>query len=514
MPPNSSLKLNIIANYLGQGWQALMGFIFIPLYIKYLGVEAYGLIGVFAILQAWLVLLDLGMTPTLSREMARFTGGAHTAQSIRDLIRSIEIVAITIGLIIAFAIWLGSDWLSVNWLKAQKLPTNVIARAFTIMGIVTALRFIENIYRSSIMGLQRQVLLNIVLGFMATARGLGAVGVLALISPTIEAFFIWQGIISIITVGLFALTLYRLLPQAERPPHFSFGALKGIKDFAGGMMAITFLALLLTQVDKILLSRLLTLETFGFYSLAATVANALNVVPGPITAAFYPRFTELVARGDESTLISIYHKGAQLVSVFMGTAAIMLIFFGHMAILLWTRNPELTQRVTSLVAVLSLGMLLNGLMWIPYQMQLAYGWTSLTIKVNVISVAIIVSAILLLVPKYGAIAAAWIWVALNAGYIMIAIHFVHRRLLPMEKWRWYWHDVAMPLMAGALMAALLRWITPDPSSIAAQLFVLMISSFMVLTATTLTAQAVREELIHYLPPSIRSIFFKAHRCVL
>ena len=83
-----SLKKNVIANYFGQGWQALMSLVFVPLYIKYLGMEAYGLIGIFAVLQAWLVLLDMGMKPAMAREMARFTGGAHNAQSIRDLLRS------------------------------------------------------------------------------------------------------------------------------------------------------------------------------------------------------------------------------------------------------------------------------------------------------------------------------------------------------------------------------------------------------------------------------------------
>lgn len=47
-----AFKRNLIANYLGQSWTALMGLAFIPLYIKYLGIEAYGLIGLFALLQA------------------------------------------------------------------------------------------------------------------------------------------------------------------------------------------------------------------------------------------------------------------------------------------------------------------------------------------------------------------------------------------------------------------------------------------------------------------------------
>ena len=103
------LKRNLIANYIGQGWTALMGLAFVPLYIKYLGIESYGLIGIFAVLTAWLSLLDMGMTPTLSREMARFTAGSQSAQSIRDLLRSIEVITFSIAMVIAGGIALGSN---------------------------------------------------------------------------------------------------------------------------------------------------------------------------------------------------------------------------------------------------------------------------------------------------------------------------------------------------------------------------------------------------------------------
>jgi len=501
----STVKKNLIANYFGQGWSALMGLAFVPLYIKYLGVESYGLIGIFTLLWAWMALLDMGMTPTLSREMARLTGGAHEAQSIRDLLRSIEIIGFGIAVVTALGIWAASGWVASDWLRAEKLPISVVAHAITIMGVVIALRFIENIYRSSIAGLQRQVLLNIVFSVTATLRGLGAVGILIWVSPTIEAFFVWQAILSIITIGLFAAVLYHLLPVAEHAARFSVTALKGIRQFAVGMMTITFLALLLTQVDKILLSRLLTMEAFGYYTLAGTIANALYMLIGPATAAFFPHFTELVERADEADLIAAYHKGAQLVTVLMGTAAIVLIVFGNVVILLWTGNPVFARQVVPLVTVLSLGTLLNGLMWLPYQMQLAYGWTSLTVKVNIIAVAIIIPAILWATPKYGAIGAAWVWVGLNAGYLGIAIYFMHRRLLPSEKWRWYREDIAMPLIAGVVVAVLLRWATPALPGALAKLIALLISAGLVLAAATLAAQSVRHQLVQYLPRRIKSI---------
>src|ERR1017187_5649228 len=251
-----SLKKNVAANYFGQGWQALMQLAFVPLYVRYLGIEAYDLIGIFAMLQVWLTLLDMGMKPALGREMARFTGGAHNAQSIRDLLRSIELIGIAIAGGVALAIWGVSGWLASHWVTAKTLPAEVVAHAFAVMGVVTALRFIEDIYTSSILGLQRQVLQNIVTSITATVRGLGAVALLAWISPAIGAFFLWQGLISMINVALLAGIVYRALPPAPLPARFSASALVKIWRFAAGIVAISFLALLLGQVDKILLSRL------------------------------------------------------------------------------------------------------------------------------------------------------------------------------------------------------------------------------------------------------------------
>ena len=497
-----SLKKNVIANYLGQGWTALMGLAFIPIYIKYLGIEAYGLIGIFALLQAWLSLLDAGMTPTLNREMARFKGGAHNVQSIRDLLRSIEIIAVGIALFIGFSIWLISEWLSSSWLKFEKIPIKTVADALTIMGIITALRLIESIYRSSVIGLQKQVLLNIINSIMATVKWLGAVIILTWVSPTIEAFFLWQGIVSVLTLGAFAYVVYHTLPKTTQRGQFSLSALQDIWRFAGGMIGITFLALLLTQIDKILLSKLLTLERFGYYSLAAIVAGTLYVVITPITQAFFPRFSELIVQENQVALIENYHKSAQMVTVIMGSSAIILIFFSESILYLWTQDLALAQRSSFLVTLLALGNLLNGLMHIPYQMQLAHGWTSLTIKLNIVSVVVIVPAILWATPLYGAEGAAYIWIALNAGYVFIGIHFIYQKILLSEKWFWYLQDVSLPLGTATCIAALFVWAIPTNLSALETIVWLITASITIFTTSFLAASALRPQILYKLPSFI------------
>ena len=489
-----SLKRNVVANYLGQVCRILMGLVFIPVYIRYLGIEAYGLIGVFAVLQAWLAFLDMGMKPALAREMARFTSGAHDATFIRDLLRSIEIVGIASGVVIALGIWAASAWLASNWVTAENLPVGVVTRSFVVMGAVIGLRIIENIYLSSIVGLQRQVLENAVSSIMAGIRGFGAVGVLAWVSPTIEAFFVWQGLVSLMTVVTFASAVYLILPKSSHRARFSPSALLSIWRFAAGMVGITFLALLLTQIDKILILRLLSLEAFGYYALAGVIANALYMLTAPITTAFYPRFIELVTRGDDVALRAAYHQAAQMVTALTGTAAIELMVFGDKILMLWTEDQALTQQVRPLMTVLVLGALFNALIYLPYYMQLANGWTALTIKVNIVAIVVLVPAILWVVPKHGAIGAAWIWVTLNTGYLLFYIFFMHQRLLPNDKWRWYSQDVGIPLAAGLLTAGFCRWAAPDYLGRIGELSEVLISSNCILITAVLTAPIVRNVL--------------------
>lgn len=471
-----------------------MGLAFVPLYIKYLGIEAYGLIGLFAVLQAWLSLLDMGMTPTLGREMARFTGGTHSNESIRDLLRSIEIIAAGVAILIAGGVAMGSNWIATSWLKAEALPTEVMAQSFAIMGLIIALRFVEGVYRSAVVGLQRQVLFNVVNSVMATLRGLGAVGILAWVSPTIGAFFMWQGVVSVATLLILGATTYASVSKGLRGGRFSLEALRGVWRFAGGMVGITFLALLLTQVDKILLSKLLTLRDFGYYALAGAVAGALNMLIGPIYQAFYPRFCKLYAQGDTLALADSYHKSAQLVSVIAGSAAMVLIFFAETFLMLWTQDAELAENVSVLLSLLVLGNLLNGLVGIPYQMQLAHGWTRLSVSVNMLAVFFIVPAILWAVPQYGAVGAAWVWVALNAGYVLIAAQFVHRRTMTAEKWRWYREDLLAPLLGAGLVVGLIKLFWPKQDTVIAQFLVLALASVAGLGLSGLAANHVRREM--------------------
>lgn len=491
-----SLKKNVIANFLGQGWTALMGLAFIPLYIKHLGVEAYGLIGIFAIFQAWMTMLDMGMTPTLVREMARYKAGATSAESILDLLRSMEWICATVALILIGIFWFAAPLLAESWLKVKSLPISSVKQAIFLMGIIVAARLCEELYRAAIRGMQKQVWLNSVQAILATFRWAGVLIILAFISPTIQVFFVWQGLISVISIITYARKTYQWLPDSTRGGHFSLHLIKGVGRFAGGMATITLLGLLLTQVDKLLLSGLLSLEQFGYYALAGVVAGGLAQLITPINAAIYPKFTELVTRQDEVALIKTYHESCQLMSAVIIPPALVIAAFAKPLLLLWTGDHAMTSVVAPILSLLVLGTLLNGFMNIPYMLQLAHGWTGYAIRVNLVAIAIIIPAILWAVPKYGAIGAAWIWIALNAAYVLIGVHFMYHRLLPEQKWRWYCESIIKPLLVGAFVSFGLAFVIPVSQDPYGPAFTLLLASVCVSISVVMTMPSLRQRIIN------------------
>ena len=453
-----------MANYFGQGWSAVIVFAFIPVYIRHLGLESYGLIGLMSVALAWFSLLDMGIGPTLTREMARFTAGSHSVQSIRDLLRSLELVYLAAGAIIAASVRLTAPLLARHWLHFDTLPPAIVVEALSIMGFVVALRFLEGIYRGCLFGLQRQVLYNGINGLVITLRQGGAALVVAYISPTIHAFFMWQAAVSLLSVVVLGTTVHRTLPRPPAPPRFSRRAVAGVLHFAAGMIGITFLSLLLTQADKLLLSRLLPLETFGGYMLATSVAGVLMSVVAPVSQALYPRLVELAGGERSNELIATYHDGCQLITAFTAPVALLLSLYANGVIFMWSGDAALASRAGPILSILAAGSFLNTLMYLPYQLQLAFGWTQLGIRTNSVAVVVLVPAIWWIAPRYGATGTATIWLLLNAGYILGSIQLMHLRLLRSEKREWYLRDVMLPLAGASIAGVASLAVRPAPGS--------------------------------------------------
>jgi O-antigen/teichoic acid export membrane protein len=489
--PVNHLKKNIAANFAGSIWQAVMGLAFIPIYIKFMGIESYGLIGIFSTLQVIFGLLDAGLGSTLTREMARLSALPHKGQEMRNLVRTLETFYWGIAVLVGITIVVLSPIIAHHWIKTGQLSPKTIEQAILIMGFVMVFQMQIGFYAGGLMGLQKQVLVNVINVCMSTLRGVGAILILWLVSPTIQAFLLWQVGISIINSFFLVFFLWRRLPLGEEKAVFQKQLLKGIWRFSAGMSGISILAVILTQLDKIILSKILSLEMFGYYVLASVVAMSLSRLFIPVFLSIYPRFTQLVSINDQDGLRRLYHKGCQFMSVLILPVAIVIALFSYEIILLWTQNPATAERTHLLVSLLICGTALNGLMNLPYALQLAFGWTSLSLFKNIISMILFVPLIIYMTNHYGVTGAAIAWFALNTSDIVFVIPLMHRRILRKEKWRWYWQDVCLPLMVCTFVAGFGRIFINGPMSQFMTLQYLIIISFSTLGIAAIATPVTR-----------------------
>ena len=443
---STSFSGNVTANYLGRAWEAAMSIAFVPAYIHFLGVEAYGVIGLVAVIQSLLLILDFGMTPTLARESARYEAGEHPIQHLRDLVRSIEVFILVIALSVVALLAAGAPLIASYWVRASALTPSLIADALTFGGILLAVRLFESIYRGTLLGLGRQVLCNVLAAIFATLRAVGALFLLAFHDIGLDGFMIWQVIASLLAAGAMAAAVYLALPAADRGGRFSAAALRSIGGFAGGVLLITLVALAAAQADKVLLSRILSLDAFGHYMFAFNVALVLEFVALPIVTAVQPRLVALAGSGDRQTLSSLFHRTARTICLLTAAPAALLVGFAPAIILLWSGNAELAGNTAPLLAIFALGTFVRSQCVLPYYLQLSHGWTSLTVWAYLVTLGVTVAALIALVPAFGAVGGAWIWSAAMAIYFF-ALPIMFRRLLPGEAARFYLLDIA--LIAGA-----------------------------------------------------------------
>src|SRR6185295_4668613 len=108
------------------------------------------------------------------------------------------------------------------------------------------------------------------------------------------------------------------------------------KAFAIGIGSISLVVIILTQTDKVILSKILDLKTFGYYMLASAVASSLNRVIVPVSQAVYPRMVQLVHSDKREELIKIFHTACQFMAAIVLPFALTISFFSKEIIMIWT----------------------------------------------------------------------------------------------------------------------------------------------------------------------------------
>lgn len=490
-----TLLANMIFGALLRLWRAGLQLVFTPIFIHMLGPESYGLVAFNATLLMVVMFLEQAVSPVVLREFGRLGGDPANALQMRDLLRSMELISVSIALTIGIGVMLLAPWLARDILDANSLDTATVTAALQLMGLSLATQWPSLLYSSCFVGLGRQGRLTAI-GLIGTSLQVGGTALLLwLVRADILVFFLWQAVAGALTTVALGLTVWRVMPPAKERPRVSVARLRQVFVFAMGTMGIGVTTSLLTQADKLVMSDAVTLAEFSAYAMAFfLVSQVQSLATSPVAIAMQPHLARLVT-AERAVLAREYHRWTRILWSVCLVVLGMLAAFPTAFLGAWLGPASpLVSPVAQLLPVVAVGTMLNTLMTMPFLLQMATGWVRLSLVKNVLALAVVLPGLAFLVPRYGVMAGAGLWLALNLGYVLIEVPLMHRRLLRGELLRWWVGDALVPGALAAALYALAATVVPVPASrflgvVPAALVALAVAVVLVLTQPSLRRDA-------------------------
>jgi len=156
---NARISRNIIANGVGRGSSLLSNIVFVPLYLRLMGAESYGLVVAYATVIASLQVLDAGWTNLLSRQLALRMGQDEAASSgsPANLVRTIECVSWSMGILVGASCIVLAPLIAEKWFITKVLSVGEITDALRLIGLIIAIQWPSMAYQGAMIDLGRRL---------------------------------------------------------------------------------------------------------------------------------------------------------------------------------------------------------------------------------------------------------------------------------------------------------------------------------------------------------------------
>lgn len=458
---SNKLSINVAANFLGRSWSMISIYIFIPLYIHFLGEEAYGLVTFYATLYTVMNLLGLGLSKTLRREFASGEDNDENRLYKYQMMRSVELIYFGICSLIIIICFFGAEFIAGYWLNIGSLDKNTVTVAIRLMGISISLQILVHLYLGGLLGLEYQVKANIYLIAWSIAKNLGVIIVLWLINRDILLFYTWHIIIDICFLIALRMSVVRLL-RCNTPLKWGISDitnLKKVRRFAFGLFLVSIVYTLNSQLDKVVISKFLSLVELGAYNLAYSLGHLSSILSTAVGTAAFSRFTfyystNNIEKQKESYII--FNKLAGMTVIAIGT---FVAVYSYEILLVWTRNEVISELARNSAFFVIIGSTFLSLQIISYEFMLSRGNTKINNILGISSIPYTLIVTPYLVSELGILGAAISWCILMPLLTWIYLSYIHRKYIGNGTFRWLIHDTFVPFIFSLVMAYISKYLS-------------------------------------------------------
>ena len=435
---------NIFWNFFSGLWLALLIIIVTPLYVSKLGLELYGILSLWMVLQALMNILDFGLGATIIKEFSHSSQSQNDIKNRLDLLRTTEILYWVISFIVLLFMLFFSIQFSESWLKFEINHNINLIKIMILMSLTLFFQFPNVLYLNGLIGLQDHKLMNLVQIVGNTIKFTGGYVVL-IINVDLSLFFLIQIFVALLQTYMSRYFLWRKISiNSLAKPSFNIGLIKKTLSFSVGMSLTSIGAVLLSNIDRIVISKLLSTSDLGRYGIAFTATGFLQLAIQPFYRSFFPRFSELHSRGEINKLKSEYFSSCELISILIISMGCICYLYANEIFALWMGNYD--KSTIQVFRLLIIAISCSGLGWLPAAFQQSHGWTSLHVKMIFGSIIIGLPLIVFAIKTFGVVGGTVIWLIHGISEITLGLWLMHKKLLIGELFIWFKKVIIHPIV--------------------------------------------------------------------
>lgn len=436
----------VVANYIAKIFSLFSLYLFTPLYVKYLGVESYGIVGFYGVVFSLLSLIDSGFSVSTISEFAYKATDKKNQKRKWQYLVTVERVYVAFSIVSFLIFSFGAYWFAKNWFNSPPESIEILGQCIVLMALISCLQLFINLYNGALIGLEKQVessLYQIIFGVLKN----GVVVLVIVVHPSIVIFFGWQILIS----SLHLLVLKIHLSRFERNCAYATELLTSIEllrnqwRYIFGMFLVSLISAINLQVDKLIITKLLPFEEYSIYSIASIFSQIGVFISVPILLAYSPRFMRISRiKGIMDIKKRLIFSVTKYISILTGLYFTMICFHKESLLNIMFVDEGLRLRLAPLIIPLVLGSVFFAYQTVPFNVAIAHKSTRIVVSYGVASIVFTSICYYFLILSYGLQGAVYSWL----GYFFISTplfsYFVFLKFMKGTFFEWILKSCYLP----------------------------------------------------------------------
>jgi O-antigen/teichoic acid export membrane protein len=402
---------HILFNLLGLGTPLIIAVFTIPTLLAGLGQAQFGLLTIIWALVGYFGLFDLGLSRSMTRQIAIAQALNHTTE-VRPIattgIVAMGALGIVAGVVLAA--------LANNGVAAiADIPDRDAAvRAIYWMAAGMPVLLLTSGYRGIMEARGHFGAINIIRVAMGAFTFLGPLGVL-MVSPNpgidvITAVLVASRVAAAVAHSYFA---YRSIPDSSGPNRFELQLLGSLVRDGVWMTISNVVSPIMSIADRLMIGASISAAQVSYYATPMEIITKLSIVSSAVTAVVYPRFAAEYSHPDFKST-PVYGQSTLALYLLLLPVTTFTALFAQEIITIWI-DAGFAAHSAPLLQLFSVGMFATCVAQIPFSFLQGAGHSRTTALIHLAELPLFLFALAWITPVYGVYGAALVW----TGRVMV-----------------------------------------------------------------------------------------------